>query len=243
MDVSRGCVLARGADLKTAKSFSATLLWMDDQKLVPGRDYWIKLGTKLLPAIVTGIRHKVDVNSGELLPANSVEKNEIVRCELVLSEPLVLDEFRLHRTMGELILIDRVSHATAACGVIESVGDQKKDGVYLRDGSEQLKINLFDRFYYYPDIHTILRHSPSPAVYAKGDALPLQSEAFDYPADFDLAADSGFANIRGGAFAGFGPRGPKLPLLDANGIELKAKPPRSFDQYRRVTVWEKDYEI
>lgn len=243
VDVSRGCVLARGADLKTAKSFSATLLWMDDQKLVPGKDYWIKLGTKLLPAIVTGIRHKVDVNSGELLPANSVEKNEIVRCELVLSEPLVLDEFRLHRTMGELILIDRVSHATAACGVIEAVGDQKKDGVYLRDGSEQLKINLFDRFYYYPDIHTILRHSPSPAVYAKGDALPLQSEAFDYPADFDLAADSGFANIRGGSFAGFGPRGKKFPLLDANGIELEAKPPRSFDKYRRVTVWEKDYEI
>lgn len=243
VDVSRGCVLTRDAGLKIAKSFSATLLWMDDQNLIPGKDYWIKLGTKLLPALVTEIRHKVDINTGKLLSACSAAKNEIVRCELVLSEPVVLDEFLLHKTMGELILIDRVSHATAACGVIASVGDSPKDGVFLRDGAEQLKINLFDRFFYDPELHSILRHSPSPAVYAKGDALPLRSESFDYPADFDLAADSGFASVRGGAFAGFGPREPRFPLLDADGIELETKPPRSFEKYRRVTVWEKDYEI
>ncbi len=243
VDVSRGCVLARNAELKTAKSFSATLLWMDDQKLVPGKDYWIKLGTKLLPAIVTGIRHKVDVNSGALLTASSVTKNEIVRCEIVLSEPAVLDEFRLHKTMGELILIDRITHATAACGVIEAAGDGKRDGVFLRDGSDKLKINLFDRFYYHADVHTVLRHSPSPVTYAKGDALPLQSGAFEYPADFDLASDFGFANIRGGVFAGFGPRERRYPLLDANGIELEINPPRDFGKYRKVMVWEKDYEI
>ena len=240
VDVSRGCVLARDAGLKTAKSFSAALLWMDDRNLAPGRDYWIKLGTKLLPAIVTEIRHKVDINSGRLLPARSAAKNEIVRCGLVLSEPAVLDEFRLHKTMGELILIDRVSHATAACGVVEAVVDQERDGVFLRDGSEQLKIHLFDRFSYDPDLHAVLRQSPSPAVYAKGDALPLQSEAFRYPADFDVAADSGFANIRGGAFAGFGPRGPGFPLLDADGVELGTEPPRDFGKYRRVLVREKE---
>ncbi len=243
VDVSRGCVLARNAELKTDKSFSATLLWMDDQKLVPGKDYWIKLGTKLLPAIVTGIRHKVDVNSGALLTASSVTKNEIVRCEIVLSEPAVLDEFRLHKTLGELILIDRITHATAACGVIEAAGDGKRDGVFLRDGSDKLKINLFDRFYYHEDVHTVLRHSPSPVTYAKGDALPLRSGAFAYPPDFDLASDSGFANIRGGVFAGFGPRERRYPLLDANGIELEINPPRDFGKYRRVMVWEKDYEI
>ncbi len=243
VDVSRGCVLTRNAGLKTAKSFSATLLWMDDQKLIPGKDYWIKLGTRLLPAIVTGIRHKVDVNNGALLSVSSVTKNEIVRCEIVLSEPAVLDEFRLHKSMGELILIDRVSHATAACGVIEATDEQEQDGTFLRDGSDKLKINLFDRFYYHPDIHTVLRHSPSPAVYAKGDTLPLQSEEFSYPLDFDLASDSGFANIRGGIFTGFGPREPRHPLLDTSGIELEANPPRDFGKYRKVMIWEKDYEI
>ncbi len=243
VDVSRGCVLTRNAELKTAKSFSATLLWMDDQKLIPGKDYWIKLGTKLLPAIVTGIRHKVDVNSGALLSANSVTKNEIVRCGIVLSEPAILDEFHLHRTLGELILIDRISHATAACGIIEAADEQKQDGIFLCDGSNTLKINLFDRFYYHPDIHTVLRHSPSPAAYAKGDRLPLQNGEFSYPPDFDLSSDSGFANIRDGIFMGFGLREPKYPLIDANGIELEADLPRDFGKYRRVMVWEKDYEI
>jgi len=243
VDVSRGCVLTKHSGLKTAKSFSATLLWMDDQRLVAGRDYWIKLGTALLPAIVTGIRHKVDVNSGELLPADFVSKNEIVRCEIVLSDAAVLDEFKLHKTMGELILIDRVSHATAACGVIESAGEDDEDGVFLRDGSARLKINLFDRFFYHPDIHTVLRHSPSPAIYQKGEALPLQSEDHAYPQDFDIPSDGGFANIRGGLFEGFGPRELRYPMIDANGIELETAPPRSFATYRSVMIWEKDYEI
>ncbi len=243
VDVSRGCVLERNAGLKTAKSFSSTLLWMDDQKLIPGRGYWVKLATKLIPAIVTGIRHKVDVNSGALLAADSITKNEIVRCELVLSEPAVLDEFRLHKALGGLILIDRISHSTAACGIVESIGEQKQEGVFLRDGSGKLKINLFDRFYYHPDIHTILRHSPSPVTYAKGDALPLQSENFHYPPNFDLESDAGFANIRDDVFIGFGLRESGFPLLDLNGIELETNPPRDFGKFRKVMVWEKDYEI
>ncbi|SHO53958.1 sulfate adenylyltransferase subunit 1 [Anaerocolumna xylanovorans] len=240
VDVSRGCVLTRNTELKIAKAFSATLLWMDDQRLVPGKEYWIKLGTKLLPAIVTGISHKVDVNDGTLLPADSIVKNEIVRCEIVLSEPAILDEFRLHKTLGELILIDRVSHATAACGVIETTDEQKQDSVFLSDGSGKLQINLFDQFYYHPDIHTILRHSPSPAAYAKGDTLPLRGEGFNYPFDFDLVSDSDFANIRDGIFIGFGPRESRYPLLDASGIEVDA--PRDFGKYHKVMIWEKKRE-
>ncbi|MDR3239993.1 MAG: sulfate adenylyltransferase, partial [Clostridiales bacterium] len=61
VDVSRGCVLTRNAEVKISKEFAASLLWMDDAPLIPGREYWIKIGAKLLPAIVTGIQHKVDV--------------------------------------------------------------------------------------------------------------------------------------------------------------------------------------
>lgn len=238
VDISRGCVLAWEAELKIANSFSATLLWMDEQQLIPGKEYWVKLGTKLLPAIVTDIRHKVDVNNGMLLPADSLSKNEIARCGIVLSEQAVLDEFYVHKTLGELILIDRVSHATAACGILESVGEQKPDDVFLREDSMKLKVNLFDQFYYHPDIHTILRHSPSPVTYEKGDELPLNGEGYQYPGDFDLAADSVVANIRNGIFTGFGSRESRYPLLDRYGNELEAGQPPAFGKYHKIPVWE-----
>jgi len=234
VDISRGCVLLQKAELKTVKEFEASLLWMDEQKLVPGKEYWIKIGTKLLPAIVAGIRHKVDINTGELLSANSAGKNEIVRCEIVMTEPAVLDEFRLHKTLGELILIDRVSHSTAACGVVEATGKHHRDSIILCDASLELAIGLFDSFYYHADIHTVLRHNPSPAIYHKGDVLPLRSEGFSYPDDFDISAEFGFANIRKGVFTGFGERKNDVPLLDKNGIRIDEKPPRDFGKYRKV---------
>jgi len=243
VDVSRGCVLMRNAELKTAKEFEASLLWMDDDKLVPGKEYWIKIGTKLLPAIVSGIRHKVDINTGALLSVNTAVKNEIVRCEIVMTEPAVLDEFLLHKTLGELILIDRVSHSTAACGVIEAAGKHHRDSVLLSAASLELAIGLFDSFYYHPDIHTVLRHNSVAATYRPGDTLPLQSAEFSYPDDFDIYAEFGFANIRKGVFAGFGERKADVPLLDKNGIQMDEKPPRDFGKYRSVAVWEKDYEI
>ncbi|MGN6715349.1 sulfate adenylyltransferase subunit 1 [Anaerocolumna jejuensis] len=243
VDISRGCVLAWNAELKIANSFSAALLWMDEQQLVPGKEYWIKLGTKLLPAIVTDIRHKVDVNNGMLLPSGSLSKNEIARCGIVLSEQAVLDEFSLHKTLGELILIDRVSHATAACGILENVGEQKTDDVFLREDSMKLKVSLFDQFYYHPDIHTVLRHSPSPVIYEKGDELPLNGEGYQYPGDFDLAADSVVANIRNGIFTGFGSRESRYPLLNRYGIELEAGLPRAFGKYHKIPVWENNAEL
>jgi dissimilatory sulfite reductase (desulfoviridin) alpha/beta subunit len=88
-----------------------------------------------LPAVISGIRYKVDVNTGERVSADTAVKNEIVRCEIIMTEPAVLDEFRLHKALGELILIDRVSHSTAACGVVEAVGKRRADGVPARGGS------------------------------------------------------------------------------------------------------------
>ncbi len=243
VDVSRGCVLTRETGLKIVKEFEATLLWMDDQKLVPGKEYWIKIGTKLLPAIVSGIRHKVDVNTGALMPVNSAAKNEIVRCEIVMTESAVLDEFRSHKTLGELILIDRVSRSTAACGVVEVVGKHHGDSVLLRDGALEIAIGLFDGFYYHPDIHTVLRHSPAPAIYQAGDSLPLRNAEFNYPDDFDISAEGGFANIRNGVFTGFGEHNADVPLLNENGMQIDENPPKDFGKYRNIAIWEKEYEI
>ncbi|MDR1796853.1 MAG: sulfate adenylyltransferase [Clostridiales Family XIII bacterium] len=243
VDVSRGCVLEKGAGLKVAKEFAATLLWMDDAPLAPGKDYWAKVGTKLLPAIVTGIRYRLDVNTGARLDAETVGKNEIVQCEIVLTQPAVLDEFRLHKTLGELILIDRVSHATAACGVVESIGGSAGDGTVFADGAQEMPVRMFDRFYYHQDIDTVLRHSPSPERYAPGDRLPLQEDGFRYPPDFDLSSGGLVANIRGGAFRGFGARDARVPLLDKNGIDAEGARARDFTKYRKIAVWEPEYEI
>ena len=118
VDVSRGCVLASGVDIAVTSSVEATLLWMDDEILEPGKNFFVKLGTKLIPGVVTGIRNTIDVNTGEKKEATTLEKNEIAVCELKLADSIVVDAFSKHKTLGELILIDRITNMTSACGVI-----------------------------------------------------------------------------------------------------------------------------
>ncbi|PHU35294.1 sulfate adenylyltransferase subunit 1 [Pseudobutyrivibrio ruminis] len=118
VDVSRGCVLTKDTSLQVATSFEVTLLWMDDEKLELGKNFFVKLGTKLIPGVVTSIRYAIDVNTGEKREVSSLNKNEIAVCELKLADSIVIDVFKKHRTLGELILIDRVSNMTSACGVV-----------------------------------------------------------------------------------------------------------------------------
>ena len=119
VDVSRGCVLEKNSGLKVSTMFVAMLLWMDDDLLVAGRNFQIKIGTKLLPATVMNIKYKIDVNSGEHIPVDQIYKNEIAYCDVILSEKCVLDKFTGHRTLGSFVLIDRVTNMTSACGVIQ----------------------------------------------------------------------------------------------------------------------------
>lgn len=121
VDVSRGCMFEIGADLKLANSVTATILWMDDVNLETGKNFYIKLGTKQLPAIVTSIKYAIDVNSGEHKAASELHKNEIAVCDISFSDTVVVDEFAKHKTAGELILIDRITNMTSACGVVTEV--------------------------------------------------------------------------------------------------------------------------
>ena len=123
VDVSRGCVLEKDTDIKVSSSITATLLWMDDDILENGKNYFVKLGTKMIPGIVTEIVHTVDVNTGEEKKADKLSKNEIALCTISLADKIVVDEFKNHKTLGELILIDRVTNMTSACGVVEKVNE------------------------------------------------------------------------------------------------------------------------
>ncbi|MCI8292022.1 MAG: adenylyl-sulfate kinase [Hespellia sp.] len=119
IDVSRGNVLMKKVDLEVSSMFTASILWMDDEELVQGKSYLIKLGTKTLPATVMSVKYKVDIHSGENIADSRLYKNEIAVCDIVLAEKAVFDTFANHRDLGCFILIDRVTNMTSACGVIE----------------------------------------------------------------------------------------------------------------------------
>lgn len=166
VDVSRGCVLENGADLKVADTLKTTLLWMDNEPLTPGKDFFVKLGTKLIPGTLNSIEYAIDVNTGEHKAAASLSKNEIALCTLSFVEPIVLDTFAHHRTLGELILIDRITNMTSACGVVTQVGSGQQE--HSAGGA------AFD---------TRLLHGSGVPLYEHGATLPgiSQSSAFAYP--------------------------------------------------------------
>lgn len=119
VDVSRGCVLTTSEDVHVADMLQTTVLWMDDQELVPGRNYLVKLGTKTLPGTVMNIRHKLDIHTGKEVPAERAFKNELVVCDISLSEKMVFDHFDKNEALGGLILIDRVTNMTSGAGTVQ----------------------------------------------------------------------------------------------------------------------------
>jgi len=118
IDASRGCVIVKDAAAQTGNMFTVKLLWMDDARLVAGKNYMLKIGTKRIPAVVMDIKYKIDVNTRNRIDTDTIYKNEIAVCDISTSEKIVLDEFRQNPALGSFILIDRVSHMTSACGVV-----------------------------------------------------------------------------------------------------------------------------
>ena len=119
VDVSRGSVLVKDYEPLVTGVFTVKMLWMDDADLLPGKNYLVRLGTQTVPGTVVKIKYKIDVNTGEEVPASKVEKNEIAVCDISLAHKAVLDRFQDNRHLGRMILIDRVSNMTSACAVVE----------------------------------------------------------------------------------------------------------------------------
>lgn len=118
VDVSRGCVFVKGTKLTVGNMFVADILWMDDEHLVAGRNFWCKIGSKTMPASVLRIKHRLDIQTGKKIATRSLKKNSIASCDIVLAEKAVFDSFSHDRSLGAFILIDRVTYHTAACGMI-----------------------------------------------------------------------------------------------------------------------------
>ena len=142
VDISRGCVLVGSEVYEITDMVTASLLWMDDEALIPGRSYMLKLGTKSVPASVMNIKYKADIVTGEHIASESLTKNEIAQVDIVFSEKIVVDKFSVNKTLGSFILIDRLTHATSACGVIEHTLRRAENVVWHKtDITRELRAN------------------------------------------------------------------------------------------------------
>lgn len=189
VDVSRGCILLKGTDIKLSNSFTTEILWMDDSELICGKEYIVKIGTKMLSGIVTELKYKIDVNSGEHLNTQDLKKNEIAVCNILLSEKVAADEFTRHKNLGEFILIDRITNMTSACGVIKEISSHKEnkaDNIAFEFNDLQGRGDIFEEFYYNTESLSIYKYRPASNVYTIGDEIPVNGESYEYPESFDI---------------------------------------------------------
>ena len=119
IDISRGDIIVHSNNIpKATNRFDATLVWMDEQPLTQGKTYDIKLLTSRTAGSVTAIRHQIDVNTLEKSDSTTLELNEIGQCEITLERPILADNYTAFRGTGSFIVVDRLSNATVAAGMI-----------------------------------------------------------------------------------------------------------------------------
>jgi bifunctional enzyme CysN/CysC len=120
IDVSRGDVLsAADSPVGVADAFEATIIWMHEQPMLPGRTYLLKLATQTVPATIAPLKHKVDVNTLEHVAARKLELNEIGVVALELSRPIAFEPYEKNRDLGGFILIDPLTSNTVGAGLIK----------------------------------------------------------------------------------------------------------------------------
>lgn len=239
VDVSRGCVITKDTNLASYQELTASILWMDDEQLTAGKDYLVKLGTKTISGIVSEIKYAVDMNTGEHIPADSLTKNGIAVCTILLAEPIAVDLFSKHKTLGELILIDRVSNMTSACGVVDSVeekaDDAKKASFVL--GSLEARGDIFEEFFYNTSSLNVLKYQPVKETYTKGDTIPVEGESYKYPDSFDIIVlrDSVAVKVRDRKITDIVPTSEYsyggVPVVNGRGFEVLADSNEKIQQF------------
>ena len=239
VDVSRGCVITKDTNLASYQELTASILWMDDEQLTAGKDYLVKLGTKTISGIVSEIKYAVDVNTGEHIPADSLTKNGIAVCTILLAEPIAVDLFSKHKTLGELILIDRVSNMTSACGVVDSVeekaDDAKKASFVL--GTLEARGDIFEEFFYDTSSLNVLKYQPVKETYTKGDTIPVEGESYKYPDSFDIIVlrDSVAVKVRDRKITDIVPTSEYsydgVPVVNGRGFEVLADSNEKIQQF------------
>jgi bifunctional enzyme CysN/CysC len=119
VDCSRGDVIAAAdSPPQSADQFEATIVWMADEELLPGRGYWLKLGTQTVSAKVHQPKYQINVNTLEQIATKTLELNAIGVANLVTDKPLVFEPYGDSRDLGGFILVDKLTNATIAAGML-----------------------------------------------------------------------------------------------------------------------------
>jgi sulfate adenylyltransferase subunit 1 (EFTu-like GTPase family) len=120
IDISRGDMLIgrQQTSPSIADKFKATIVWMTEQAMTPGRQYLIKLATHSVSGSVSLIHHRIDVNTLEHHDASELKLNEIGCCTVAVNAPVVFDPYKLNKSTGSFIIIDRLSNVTVGAGMI-----------------------------------------------------------------------------------------------------------------------------
>lgn len=239
IDVSRGRVLTKDSHITCAKAFQATLLWMDDEPLTEGKEYFVKVGTRTIAGEIRSIRYKTDVNTGEQVQAHSLKKNEIAYCDITVAEEIPVDTFEKHKTLGEVLFIDRVTNMTSACGVVEAlVQDSSADRtVQFQSEDGTVKTHLFETVYMQLDSGLVGRYDPQGVQFKVGDKLPLTGEGYAYPDSFDIIARESKQVVRiiNGIYAEVLPLAQYqvdgVPLVDARGNAIAVSTQDGLQEY------------
>jgi bifunctional enzyme CysN/CysC len=118
IDASRGDVFCAGSALPgVADQIEATIVWMADEPMLPGRPYWLKIGAKQVVATITALKHSVNVNTLEQVAAKTLELNAIGICNLKFDQAIPVDAYAANAETGGFILIDRMTNATVGAGL------------------------------------------------------------------------------------------------------------------------------
>jgi bifunctional enzyme CysN/CysC len=119
IDVSRGDLIAASeAPAEVADQFEATIVWMDEQPMLRGRNYLLKIGARTVNATIAPLKYRIDINTLQHVPAEKLELNEIGVCEIELDRPIAFDPYSENRETGGFILIDRLTNYTIGAGML-----------------------------------------------------------------------------------------------------------------------------
>jgi len=133
IDIARGDVLAHVRERpEVVDQFAAHVLWMAEEPMLPGRSYLMRIGARYVPARVTSLKHKVDVNTLEHIAGRTLGLNEIGLCNLSTASPVAFDPYTENRETGAFILIDRFTNTTAGAGMI-SFGLRRATNIHRQD--------------------------------------------------------------------------------------------------------------
>lgn len=126
IDVSRGCVLTNEEKLNNANNINVTMLWMDEEKLKINTAYYINIGTICTLCYIRKINYKIDIDSNEHISSiENITKNDIINCDLEALEKIPVTLFDYNKTLGSLILINRITNATSSCAIVNGILNNK----------------------------------------------------------------------------------------------------------------------